>query len=69
MILEFLTANKQAYTQTELQRELGIKHASAVYMALHGLLNRGEIEQKIIGGKSYWGISCQENGIEESTIS
>lgn len=61
-ILTFLQEHyEEAYTQTEIQQRLGIRHAPSVNASLHSLHLRGLIRCKNVSGKHYWcAEQCQK---------
>lgn len=61
-IITFLQKHQEeAFTQTELQQELNIKHSPSVNATLHSLRLRGLITCKRLNNKNYWcAVPCQE---------
>lgn len=54
-ILDLLMGNPDlAYSQAEIQQEIGAKHPSAVNYSLHALQSRGEVKVKMVEGIQYW---------------
>lgn|SRR4030067_312015 len=54
-ILELLQKNKEeAFSQAEIQLELGIEYMSAVNYALHSLRKKGLVESRVVKGIIYW---------------
>lgn len=58
VILNLLKGNPSlAFTQSEIQKETGVKHPSAVNYSLHALQSRGEVKVRVVEGIQYWRYS------------